>query len=965
MARHSGPSVAAVGPDEGSGDDKKVNIPKVFLQRLLERGMAELQAPAEMLEKRLSGTRGTTDSHKSPSDILAELRSKVAALIYDLDGSISNQAELARFCLEVKNAVRQAYREIGRGGGISGHLISQIGRSHRAAQRAIDQHFELPEGDSGGAANDAADDDSDDDAADADDDDSDDDKFVLSAQREDVDFSVEWMSEIIVKHALVAIRSLTATLCEQGFLDQAENIKRDNYDKLKYFVDSFKTVIDAFMQSLRADLDQTFNMTFGSFRDQLKQRLNAFRPSRNKAHYGEANDGVPRIIEQAVEQLVERLGKMDKRELYEDFKVDPEIEETGFDARAIFLPKKDAFLKSREQALKVSDVEPFELSEPEKAVLLPKWKEERADVNDLLNNPTRKHLATALNQEFHGGFQLRTAGDITVFLRKMSEEEKAAAEKARQKQEKMQAFHRNLLEVVKREYFARIVRILLDNFKIRTDFDNESEDGLLKDGQLFVMKQADFQGILDLIASLKGEIENTFGGFEGMTNSRERMEVTFKDGSNVDQTLAGKIVDILEHHPLLRLIDIGNNASSQLRTTLFDRARIINSLDKEDEISIEASKELDFRDLWLTELLKSRYTEANYSKDFWPSEKEYLQLICGDIDLSSFATAVEALDSFSKSGKLQSIADELNQTLHAGHPARNAAAVKDAIRPILVEKFVDRTAKPDKRPAAEAIAPELEARFKAVSGWVSRLKSSKTYIHFHIKWFEAIVRFLEEHKPALTPMQIEYWVGILETLRAKGGKGGDDFVPQNITVEDLMKFFREMPAITVGENGERFIAKLAYRVKEIDLQVVHIDNSLEFLGTQKQQITDIDGELATRRDEFGIVTARLASLKADILVIERDIAAMWDGDSVPDEAEEAAKRQQSDDLKRELREKFSLPDKINADITRLSDEKSRLEAIVNDPESGHDALFAKREKLVRVKEALTAGVDNLIAQSYS
>lgn len=956
MARHSGPSVAAASPDEGSGDGKRTNIPKVYLHRLLENGMASLASSARMLQHRIATTRGYTDSRKPVSTILSDLRSEISRLIDGLDGSISRQPELRGLCLAVKAAVRQAQRDIGIGTGLSGRFASEIGRAHKVAQHAIGQHFELLEGD----PSETVDDDDDEEGNDEEEDD----KFPLGAERDDVEFSIEWMSDVVTKHILLAIRSLITVLCERGFLDQAENIEEGNYDKLKHFVDSFKTAIATFIQSLRDDFGGTSTMTFGAFKDQLKQRFNALRPSRNKAHYGDANDGVSKIIEQAVEQLVERFSRMDKRELYEDFKVDSKIMETGFDARTIFLPEKDGFLKKREQAIKVSDVEPFELSEPEKAVLLPKWKKERADVNDLLNNPTRKHLAIALNQEFHGGFQLRTAGDITVFLRKMSEEEKAAAEKARQEQEKMQAFHRNLLEVVKREYFVRVVKGLLDGFKVRVTFDNESEDGLLKNGQLFVMKQADFQGILELMNFLKGEIGNAFDGFEEATVSRDRMESIFKDGPAMDQMLASKIADILGHHPLLSFIDAENGLVGRLRAILFDRARIINSLGKEDEIPIEVPAEVDFRDLWLRELLKARYTQADYSKDFWPAEKDYLQLICDDIDLSSFTTAAFALDNFGQTGKLQSIADELNQTLHAGHPVRNAAAVKDAIRPILVEKFVDRTAKPGKG-AVEAISPELEARLRAISEWVSRLKGSKVYVHFHIKWFEAIVRFLDEHKPALTPIQIEYWVSVLEALRLKGRKGEDDFVPQDITVEELMKFLREMPAITVGENGERFIAKLAYRVREIDLQVSHLGNLLEFLGMQKRQIIGIDGELAAKTEELRIVTARLVELKAGISAIGQDIAAMWASDSVPDEAEEAVKQQQSSDLKRELREKLSLPDKINADITRLSDEKSRLEAIVNDPESGYDVLSAKKEKLARAKESLIVGADSLIAQSYS
>lgn len=960
MARHSGPSVAPVHPDDGSDAGKKATIPKVFLQRLLERGMIELQAPAAMLEAKIAGTRGSTDSGRQVTAILNSLRSKVDGAIERLDGSISNQAELGHFCVDVKDAVRQAQREIGQGGGISKHLRSQIKRIYRVAQDAIKDGFELPEGDVDGPADAVEDDDESGDV------DVDEDRFVLGSDSGDVEFSIEWVKDILEKHALVAIRDFIATLCDKGFLDQAENIKKDDYAKLKYFVELLGFALNAFMQSLREDLDQTSCIKFGSFKDQLKQRLLAIRPSKNKPRYGDANDGISKAIEEFVELLIERFERMDKRKLYEDFKIDPRIAQAGFDSRAIFLSKKDVFLKSREAALKASDVDPFEFSEPEKTFLAVEWRKLRTGVDDLLNNRTRKGFAATCNQEFHGDFQLRTAGDLTIFLTKMSGEEKQAAQEAQLRQEKMQAFHKNLLEVVKRKYFGRIVRMLLDNFKTRTDFDNESEDGLLKDGQLFVMRRADFQGILDLINLLKGEIENTFSGFEEMTASRERMEGIFKDGLNVDQVLAGKIADILQHHTASRLIDSGNSVSGQLRTTFFDRAWIIDSLGKEDEISIEAPKELDFRDLWLRELLKSRYTEANYSKDFWLSEKEYLQLICGDIELFSFTTAVEALDDLTAKGKLQGITDELNQAIHAGHPVRSIASVRDALRPILVEKFVDRTLKIDTSASAEAISPELESRLQLGLEWAKRVVGNKSVRHFHIKYLDAIARFLEEHKPALTPIQIEYWVGILETLRIKGGKTEDDFVPQEVTVEDLMRFFREMPAITAGENGQRFIAKLAYRVREIDLQLGRIDTLLDFLQMQKGQITDIEAELVSKGEEFTIVRARLEQLRAEIITIEREIAAMWEGaGGMPDEAIEADKRVRSDEFKRELREKTPFPERISGDIERLNAEKSRLEAIVNDPESGYDELLAEKEKLSRAKVALMTGVDGLIAQSYS
>lgn len=546
------------------------------------------------------------------------------------------------------------------------------------------------------------------------------------------------------------------------------------------------------------------------------------------------------------------------------------------------------------------------------------WKAKRQDVNDMLNSTERLMIARVLNEDLHGGLSYVSSGDVLCMIRDLVVYEASAApmetaETARL--EALKAYHRKLLAYAKNSYIVSVsdafMRTVRCGFEQMQSVESSSPISVSADDFGIVM-----QALSD-IEKIVGEMFAVTGSYYGNEDAiRDSFSAAGRRRYDDD---GDKMIDKLWRKYADQLPGLTDESKNLIKTIRVDADYVLTNLPNHESHEPEQFT-CNFRISALTVLVGNfRTLGETYDGPLLTSERQFLETCLRVCPLTKDADITSVLRNIEGQGLIGTWTTQLNQNIHCGENVRTPAKVKELLQFLLGEILCDITS-PRSIEEKTTLPEALKHRIDTINKWVGTLKGGRLFRQF----LEALVRMLRPEIIENVPLAVtESVIEKLELCRSKSIVTGGGLLKFSLTDADLDAL--AAPVLPIIAASHRSVDRIAFRLGDIDRRMLAIE-----------------------------------------LLIEEKIEAQAKAHALAPEVERAVEQviavDQMDTDSDARRKKALAAAKTTLQLRRIDLDLERVAA--EEASTGIEELQAELERLQRVKDEITAALEDLYRTSF-
>lgn len=714
---------------------------------------------------------------------------------------------------------------------------------------------------------------------------------------EDIGAVIEVVKEPLAGAIFTGIDNLQLELIDNGVIGEKEAVNEQDLAILRNFITDLNKI---FRETIKLIEERSQSMRI--IQKSLLTRISSIRPKQGpKSKYGWTPLAPKKpllavLVDQCIDETIEKIQKINTGN---DFWNSPGRSADNLTAEALFLPRKAAFLTEQEGNTGLKSAERVEMSSHEREYLLSEWGGRRKDKRDFLNNKTRKQIGKGSNTQFHGGLSIRTASDVNVLIRQIAQEEakRTAA---------LSAFHDELVSTARAMY----LRDLTVKFagKYRDDLEG-------------IVTTRHFDDLIEAISACEAELGQYFVRRNIDTAELEEMELNFgRDGRNLQRAVA---------------INLRPQVADQGLKTLIGQAlfpiEFVHERVGQTKTELP-SPEVDLREIALATILGEKY--EGWGEAANEDEKDFIEDWCEDDE-------IEDID-------FNEVATALNNEMYCGHPVRSPQWVENTIKEMRNENGEN-----GENGGNGKETEALNERVEKVLEWVDSLPTMKRP-QAMIREIQALALGLRRDRERMTPTQIEGFVTELEfwqehstitgsSLRIELPKG------EGAAEEAVLGMKITLPnARQRSHENQDTVDSVDMRLEELETSIRKLEGQLAGFATIGSDVSEKRSQRDEKQGVLGDLNEEVEGLEQGAQEAAEAIAQYW-GELATrtrkrDEQERRKLQEAADDKDRKLEATRQSIEKLNAEITTLTEEIDALQAQLDGQQELQGRLEISRQR---------------------